>query len=241
MSLNFQLWAVDTTPKIFIHSWLGKGNSMGRLNKKRNTVSNTCEVRCQGASMYIAIYEILHLGCCGRSCLVACWHALPYWCWSPISQNIFERNLHANKYPRTHAESILLSTMSCAFHVPSGPPDFKRQARCIRKRTRTGTKQLPAWTQPPASDHPQEIQELRRTIMLRKLDEEEYGVAGSEMWWKDVKAGVTHFMCAKGLDSIIVKDVEERKPATQPANKIPQKKSSWYSLFSMPMKYLINP
>jgi hypothetical protein len=33
-------------------------------------------------------------------------------------------------------------------------------------------------------------------------------------------------MCAKGLGSIIVHDVEEREPASQPGNQIPQKKSS---------------
>ena len=37
-----------------------------------------------------------------------------------------------------------------------------------------------------------------------------------------MKGGVAHCMCVKGRDSIIVQDVEERKPANQPANHIPR-------------------
>ena len=34
---------------------------------------------------------------------------------------------------------------------------------------------------------------------------------------------MAHLMCVKGRDSIIVQDVEERKPTNQPAKQIPKK------------------
>ena len=43
------------------------------------------------------------------------------------------------------------------------------------------------------------------------------------MWRREVKGGVVHCMCVKGRDSIIVQDVEERKPTNQPAKQIPKK------------------
>ena len=68
--------------------------------------------------------------------------------------------------------------------------------------------------------------------MLRKLDEEEYGVVGSEMWGKEVKGWVAHFMRANGLDSIIVQDVEEMKPDSQPVNQIPKEKLMILCIFN---------
>ncbi len=60
--------------------------------------------------------------------------------------------------------------------------------------------------------------------MLRKLDEEEYGVVGSEMWGKEVKGWVAHLMRDIGLDSLIAQDVEEMKQDRHPVNQIPKDK-----------------
>ena len=43
------------------------------------------------------------------------------------------------------------------------------------------------------------------------------------MWGREVKAGVAHFMCVEGRDSITAQDAEERKPANQPSNQIKKK------------------
>ena len=45
------------------------------------------------------------------------------------------------------------------------------------------------------------------------------------MWGREVKAGVAHFMCVEGLDSITAQDAEERKPANQPSNQIKKQSS----------------
>ena len=52
------------------------------------------------------------------------------------------------------------------------------------------------------------------------------------MLGREVKAGVAHFMCVEGLDSITAQDAEERKPANQPSNQIKQKKLMMLVIFN---------
>ena len=74
---------------------------------------------------------------------------------------------------------------------------------------------------PRGAGTPKALEMAARSARLQQGAQ--YGYVGTYMWRREVKGGVAHFMCVKGRDSIIAQDVEERKPANQPANQIPKK------------------